>query len=99
VFRAQRFRSAGDGGQRGRPQVGSANPTAVDSLAGRATKARVAATRYQQGVRERGAGERKGNLAAQSGADVAALRGQANAGRRFDGERKPFSNASIDETS
>jgi len=57
----------------------------------KATKARIAATRYQQAMAARGAtGEGTGPKAAQSGGTVSFFRGQQAAERRFDGERKPF---------
>jgi hypothetical protein len=57
----------------------------------KATKARIAATRYQQAMQARGAtGEATGPKAAQSGGSVSFFRGQEAAERRFEGERKPF---------
>lgn len=99
MFRAQRFRSAGNGGQRGAPSTGSLNPAGGVDLTNRATRARVAATRWQQDARRRSVSDIPTRMAAQSGADVSALRGASNAGSRFGGERRPFSSRSIEETS
>lgn len=99
MFRAQRFRSAGDGGQRGAPVTGSLNPAGSTDLANRATRARIAATRWQQDARRRGVNDAPARMAAQSGADISALRGSFNAGNRFGGEQRPFTSRSIEETS
>lgn len=88
----QRFRSAGMGGERGAPPMGTTYQfSGSHETINKATKARIAATRYQQVMQARGAtGERQGARAAQSGGDISAFRGQQAAGRRFEGEQKPF---------
>ena len=83
------FRSAGMGGQRGAPPTGSSSPIAND-IVDRATRARIAATRYQRAMQIRGERQGPAPRAAQSGADISALRGEQAAERRFEGERRPF---------
>jgi hypothetical protein len=92
ALRAQRFRSAGLGGQRGAPQTGTTYQfSGSEETISKATKARIAATRFQQVMAARGAGGGgQAPRAAQSGGDVSAIRGAQNAERRFEGEQRPF---------
>lgn len=92
ALRAQRFRSAGMGGQRGAPRMGTTYQfSGGQETINKATKARIAATRYQQVMAARGAtGEGTAPRSFQTGGEVSAIRGAQNAERRFEGERRPF---------